>query len=98
VWPYASLTAAYALAGNMNAAKAALAEALRAHPKLTIKFMTRLGPPIPNLLDGLRKAGSRRSEAQLEGGLWERVRCSSLVDWPGHPRLRRRLSLIQACG
>ena len=56
-WPYASLTAAYALSGNMNAAKAALAEALRVQPKLTIKFMTLFGPPIPNLFDGLRKAG-----------------------------------------
>ena len=56
-WPYASLTAAYALAGNMNAAKAALAEALRVQPKLTMKFMTKFGPPIPNLFDGLRKAG-----------------------------------------
>jgi adenylate cyclase len=56
-WPYASLAAGYALAGNMNAAKAALAEALRVQPKLTIKFMTKFGPPIPNLFDGLRKAG-----------------------------------------
>ena len=49
--------AAYALAGNMNAAKTALAEALRVQPKLTMKFMTKFGPPIPNLFDGLRKAG-----------------------------------------
>jgi TolB-like protein len=29
------------------------------------------------------RRGCRRSEAQLEGRLRERVRCSSLVDWPG---------------
>ncbi len=57
MWPYASLTAASALAGKMDEAKAALAEALRLEPKLTIKFMTLFGPPVPNLHEGLRKAG-----------------------------------------
>jgi len=57
VWSYASLTAAYALAGNMNEAKTSLTEARRLEPKLTIKFTTLFGPPIPNLFDGLRKAG-----------------------------------------
>ena len=57
VWPYASLTAAYALAGKMDEAKSALAEARRLEPKLTVKWITPLAPPIPNLLEGLRKAG-----------------------------------------
>ena len=57
VWSYASLTAAYALSGRMDEAKSALAEARRIEPKLTIKFVTLFGPPIPNLFDGLRKAG-----------------------------------------
>jgi TolB-like protein/Flp pilus assembly protein TadD len=57
MWPYASLTAAYALAGKMDDAKAVLAEARRLEPKLTIKFVTLFGPPIPNLFEGLRKAG-----------------------------------------
>jgi hypothetical protein len=41
----------------MDEAKSALAEARRVEPKLTIKFVTLFGPPIPNLFDGLRKAG-----------------------------------------
>ena len=57
VWPYASLTAAYALAGNMDEAKTALAEARRLEPKFTIKIAALYAPPIPNLLEGLRKAG-----------------------------------------
>jgi adenylate cyclase len=57
VWPYASLTAAYALADKMDEAKSAVAEALRLEPKLTVKWITPLAPPIPNLLEGLRKAG-----------------------------------------
>ena len=57
MWPYASLTAAYALSGKMDEAKSALAEARRLEPKLTIKFVTLFSPPIPNLFDGLRKAG-----------------------------------------
>jgi hypothetical protein len=57
MWPYTSLAAANALAGKMDEAKTALAEARRLNPKVTIKFVTQLGPPIPNLFDGLRKAG-----------------------------------------
>ena len=64
MWSYASLAAAYALAGKMDEAKAALAEARRIKPKLTIKFVTLFGPPIPNLFDGLRKAGLAE-EAQV---------------------------------
>ncbi len=57
MWPYASLAAANALAGKMDEAKAALAEALRLEPRLTVKWITPLAPPIPNLYEGLRKAG-----------------------------------------
>jgi adenylate cyclase len=57
MWPYASLTAASALAAKMDEAKAALAELLRLKPKVTIKFVAHYGPPIPNLFEGLRKAG-----------------------------------------
>src|SRR5208337_4329783 len=57
VWPYASLAAAYALADKMDEAKSALAEARRLEPKLTVKWITPLAPPIPNLFGGLRKAG-----------------------------------------
>jgi adenylate cyclase len=57
VWPNVSLTAAYALSGRMEEANSALAEARRLEPRVTIKFVTLFGPPIPNLLDGLRKAG-----------------------------------------
>ena len=57
MWPYASLAAASALAGKMDEAKTALAEALLLEPKLTIKFITLFGPPVPNLHEGLRRAG-----------------------------------------
>jgi TolB-like protein/Flp pilus assembly protein TadD len=57
MWPYASLAAASALAGKMDDAKSALAEARRLEPRLTIKWITPLAPPIPNLFEGLRKAG-----------------------------------------
>jgi hypothetical protein len=41
----------------MEAAKAALAEARRFNPKFTVKQMISIVPVIPNLLEGLRKAG-----------------------------------------
>jgi TolB-like protein/DNA-binding winged helix-turn-helix (wHTH) protein len=56
---YPSLAAASALAGKMDEAKIALAEARRLEPKFTVKWMIPQPwvPPIPNLFDGLRKAG-----------------------------------------
>jgi len=57
MWPYASLAAANALAGKMDDAKTALAEVHRLKPELTMKSLIPLAPPIPNLFDGLRKAG-----------------------------------------
>jgi adenylate cyclase len=57
-WPYASLTAAYTLQGKMEEAKAALAEARRLEPKLSIKWLVaNHAPNLPPLFEGLRKAG-----------------------------------------
>jgi len=54
---YTDLAAAYALDGKMEEAKAALAEARRLEPRLTIKWLIPLAPDIPRWFDGLRKAG-----------------------------------------
>ena len=56
---YLSLASASALAGKMDEAKIALAEACRLMPNLTVKWLTDQvwEPSIPNLVDGLRKAG-----------------------------------------
>jgi adenylate cyclase len=62
--PQWSLAAAYALAGKMDQARSALAEARRLFPsefptdKLTIKWLTEMyTPSSPPLIEGLRKAG-----------------------------------------
>jgi adenylate cyclase len=55
--PYANLAAAYALEGKMDEAKSALAEARRLNPSLTVKWAIAHSPNLPNLFDGLRKAG-----------------------------------------
>ena len=52
---YANLAAAYAQSGKMDDAKAALAEALRLYPRLTVKFYGQAYQP--GFLEGLRKAG-----------------------------------------
>jgi hypothetical protein len=49
--------AAYAHAGKMDEAKAALAEARRRNPELTVKWMIEHTPNLPAVFDGLRKAG-----------------------------------------
>ena len=41
----------------MDEAKAALAEARRLNPKLTVKWLQSVAPNILALFDGLRKAG-----------------------------------------
>ena len=87
--PYRGLAAAYALDGKMEEATSALAEARRLNPQLTLKWEQTHSVNIPPLLEGLRKAGCRRNESRFEGSLRERVRCSSLVDWPVYPRWRR---------
>jgi adenylate cyclase len=54
---YIDLAAAHALEGKMDEAKAALAEARRLNPKLTVKSLQSIAPNIPALFEGLRKAG-----------------------------------------
>ena len=54
---YTNLAAAYAQAGKMDEAKAALAEARRLNPAITIKWMTEHTPNLPAVFEGLRKAG-----------------------------------------
>jgi hypothetical protein len=56
----------------MDEAKAALAEARRLNPAITVKWMKEHTHNLPAVFDGLRKAGCRRSEAL--GGLWWRRR------------------------
>jgi len=53
---YANLAGAYALAGKMDEAQAALAEARRLNPVITVKWMKEHGRT-PAIIDGLRKAG-----------------------------------------
>ena len=55
--PYRGLAAAYALAGKMEEAKIALAEARRLNPQLTLKWQQTNSVNIPPLVEGLRKAG-----------------------------------------
>jgi adenylate cyclase len=54
---YTMLAVAYALDGKLEEANAALAEARRQNPKLTVKMMRERYPDFPWLADGLRKAG-----------------------------------------
>lgn len=54
---YADLAAAYALAGKMDEAKSALAEARRLVPNLTVKWFREHAEDIPTRAEGLRKAG-----------------------------------------
>ncbi len=55
--PYADMAAALALAGRMDEAKAALAQARQLNPQLTLKWEQAHAPNIPNLFEGLREAG-----------------------------------------
>jgi adenylate cyclase len=54
---YTNLAAAYANAGKMDEAKAALAEARRLNPAITVKWMKEHTPNLPAVFDGLKKAG-----------------------------------------
>jgi tetratricopeptide (TPR) repeat protein len=56
MYTYKELAAAYALAGKMEDAKTALAEALRLDPTLTVKRAASTNS-VPVVLEGLRKAG-----------------------------------------
>jgi hypothetical protein len=55
---YSDLSAAYAQAGRLDEAKAALAEARRINPKLTIKWLKEHTAAGPAVFEGLRKAGA----------------------------------------
>ena len=55
--PYSVLAAAYALAGKIDEAKIAMAEARHLNPKLTVKWMIAHGTNDPTRLAGYRKAG-----------------------------------------
>jgi adenylate cyclase len=54
---YTNLAAAYAHAGKMDEAKAALAQARRLNPAITLKWLKEHTPNLPASFDGLRKAG-----------------------------------------
>jgi adenylate cyclase len=54
---YTNLAAAYADAGKMDEAKAALAEARRLNPNLTVKWMREHLPNLPAVFEGVGKAG-----------------------------------------
>jgi adenylate cyclase len=56
-YAYTNLAAAYAHAGKMDEAKAALAEARRLNPATTLKWLKEHTPNLPASFEGLRKAG-----------------------------------------
>ena len=56
-YSYLNLAVAHAFKGEMDAAKAALTEARRLNPKLSIKWLTERKPVLQPAFDGLRKAG-----------------------------------------
>ena len=65
---YASLATAYAMTNRIEEAKAAIVEALKLNPKLTVKFMSERNSKTSALAEGLRKAGLpeelKRAEAR----------------------------------
>ena len=54
---HTNLAAAYAQAGRIDEARAALADARRLNPAITIKWMKEHTPNLPAVFDGLKKAG-----------------------------------------
>jgi adenylate cyclase len=56
-YAYLNLAAAHALKGDMDEARAPLAEARRLNPKLSIKWLTERKPVLQRAFDSLRKAG-----------------------------------------
>ena len=80
-YSYLNLAAAHALKGDMDEARAALAEARRLNPKLSIKWLTERKPVLQPAFDGLRKAGLPRNER-----LHFPSRCGSALH--GHPKLQ----------
>ena len=58
IWySYLNLAAAHALKGDIDQAKAPLAEALRLNPKLSVKWLLARKPVLQPAFDALRKAG-----------------------------------------
>ena len=55
--PYGNLAAVYALQGKKELSQAALAEALRLKPDLTMKWLVAHAPNLPKLFEGYRSAG-----------------------------------------
>ena len=56
-YAYINLAAVHAFKGEMDEAKAAMAEARRLEPDLSVKWLVHHKPVLQFALDGLRKAG-----------------------------------------
>ena len=56
-YPYLNLAAAHALKGDMDRAKAALAEARRLNPNLSVKWLMGRKPILQPTFDALRTVG-----------------------------------------
>jgi len=57
IYSYINLAAAHAFKGEMDEAKAAMAEARRLKPDLSVKWLVKHKPVLQFAFDGLRKAG-----------------------------------------
>ena len=57
IYSYINLAAAHAFKGEMDEAKAAMAEARRLKPDLSVKWLMKHKPVLQFAFDGLRKAG-----------------------------------------
>jgi adenylate cyclase len=57
MYPYLNLAAAHVLKGEIEEAKAPLAEARRLNPKLSVKWIKERKPILQSAIEGLRKAG-----------------------------------------
>ena len=91
------LAAALTQLGRLDDARSAVRAGLALDPNFSVsrarafftaesrdpKYLART----ERLLEGLHKAGFRKTEASLKARKRERVRCSSLVDWLVYPRL-----------
>ncbi|MGO4831576.1 hypothetical protein AB4144_04650, partial [Rhizobiaceae sp. 2RAB30] len=57
IYSYINLAAAHALQGELDEAKAAISEARRLKPDLSVKWLVKHKPVLQFAFDGLRKAG-----------------------------------------
>ena len=86
IFVYAHLSAAYAQAGKMDEAKAALAEARRLNPKLTVKWMIEHSRNTPAVSTACARRGCRRSErAQPAAIARAKVACRLRREQPQSP-------------